>query len=68
MPFNIMKKSDIKKLSLEEIKKQTVAQKDLVSKLKFSHAISPIENPSNIRKAKKTVARLLTEARIKENN
>lgn len=63
-----MKKTDIKKLSLAELKTQIVAQKDLVSKLKFSHSISPIENPSSIRKAKKGVARLLTEARIKENN
>ncbi len=63
-----MKKSEIKKLSISEIKQQTLVQKDLVSKLKFSHAISPLENSSNIRKAKKNVARLLTEARIKENN
>ena len=63
-----MKKSEIKKLSISEIKQQTLVQKDLVSKLKFSHAISPLENSSNIRKAKKSVARLLTEARIKENN
>ena len=63
-----MKKSEIKKLSISEIKQQTLVQKDLVSKLKFSHAISPLENSSNIRKAMKSVARLLTEARIKENN
>lgn len=61
-----MKKSEIKKLSLSEVKVQLAAQKDLVSKLRFSHAISPIENPSSIRKARKTVARLFTEARIKD--
>jgi len=63
-----MKKVDIKKLSLADINNQLISQRDLVSKLKFSHAISPIENPSNIRKAKKVVARLLTEARLKDNN
>lgn len=61
-----MKKSEIKKLSLSEVRVQLAAQKDLVSKLRFSHAISPIENPSSIRKARKTVARLFTEARIKD--
>ena len=61
-----MKKSEIKKLSLSEVKVQLAAQKDLVSKLRFSHAISPIENPSSIRKARKTVARLFTEARLKD--
>ena len=63
-----MKKVDINKLSLADINNQLVSQRDLVYKLKFSHAISPIENPSNIRKAKKVVARLLTAARLKDNN
>ncbi|TAH26184.1 MAG: 50S ribosomal protein L29 [Cytophagales bacterium] len=61
-----MKNSEIKKLSPSEIKTQILAQKEIVSKLKFSHAISPIENTSSIRKAKKAVARLLTEATKKD--
>jgi large subunit ribosomal protein L29 len=62
-----MKISDIKKLSTEDLKKSIVEYKEQVSKLKFSHAISPLENTASIRKAKKTVARLLTEARLKNN-
>ncbi len=37
-----------------------------VKKLKFAHAVSPIENPMNIRGVRKDLARLKTELRKKQ--
>lgn len=61
-----MKYEEIKALSLEELKDRTATEKENLQKLKFAHAISPIENPMRIRETKKLVARLATELRSKE--
>lgn len=61
-----MKNSEIKGLSLEELKSKLAAEKEALSKLKFAHAITPIENPMRLKEAKKLVARLNTEIRAKE--
>ena len=63
-----MKNSEIKALSLEELKERVATEKENLQKLKFAHAISPIENPIKIREAKRLVARLHTEIRAKELN
>ena len=61
-----MKNSDIKALSESELQERIKTEQDNLTKLKFSHAVSPIENPSRIRTARKLVARLKTELRAKE--
>ena len=61
-----MKYEEIKALSLEELKDRMATEKENLQKLKFAHAISPIENPMRIRETKKLVARLATELRSKE--
>ncbi len=61
-----MKYSEIKGLTEAELKEKLAAEKENLLKLKFAHAISPIENPTRIRVAKKLVARLHTELRAKE--
>ena len=61
-----MKNSDIKSLSKDELHERLKTEQDTLTKLKFSHAVSPIENPSKIRIARKLVARLKTEIRAKE--
>ena len=48
--------------------KKLVDEKANLSKLKLSHAISPLDNPSQIRETRKTIARLETELRQRENN
>lgn len=63
----IMKNSEIRALSLEELKQKIVSEKEALQKLKFAHAISPIENPMKIRLTKKLIARLKTELRAKES-
>ncbi|MEA5461432.1 50S ribosomal protein L29 [Arcicella sp. LKC2W] len=55
-----MKNAEIQKLSLDELKNTLASEKDALARLKFAHAISPIENPLRIREARKVIARLET--------
>ncbi|GAB3232937.1 50S ribosomal protein L29 [Algoriphagus aestuariicola] len=55
-----MKNTEIRSLSVSEIAERIVAEQENLSKLKFAHSISPIENPNRIREAKRLVARLKT--------
>ncbi len=61
-----MKNSEIRALTFEELSQKIVSEKDALLKMRFAHAISPIENPMRIRETKKMVARLATELRSKE--
>jgi large subunit ribosomal protein L29 len=56
-----MKYSEIAKLTDQELGNTLTVEKDALSKLKFAHAISPIENPMKISSSRKLVARLNTE-------
>lgn len=61
-----MKNSEIKALSSADLLERLKVEQESLQRLKFGHAISPIENPSQIGKARKLVARLKTELRSKE--
>ena len=61
-----MKNSEIKSLSSTDLVERLKVEQESLQRLKFGHAISPIENPSQIGKARKLVARLKTELRSKE--
>ncbi len=56
-----MKQKEIVGLSVEDLKAKIKEERSVLDKLKFSHALSPIENPSVIRQTKKNIARLNTE-------
>lgn len=60
-----MKKEDLKSLSAEKIRTEIEAEKERLLKLKFAHAVSPIENPMRIRESRKRIARLNTELTAK---
>ncbi len=64
----IKKQQDIILLSDQELKEKIEAEKNKLIKLKLQHAISPIENPMEIRKTRKNIARLLTEFNKRKNN
>ncbi len=55
-----MKNTEIQALAASEIAERIVAEKGNLSKLKFAHTISPIENPNRIRETKRLIARLKT--------
>lgn len=61
-----MKYSEIKDLSLEEIKEKLDMEGESSAKLKLNHAISPLENPRILGERRKNIARLLTELRRRE--
>ncbi|PRY16204.1 LSU ribosomal protein L29P [Pontibacter ummariensis] len=61
-----MKNSEIKALSLEDLKERLNTENSNIQNLRFAHAISPLENPMKIRESKKLVARLNTELRRRE--
>jgi large subunit ribosomal protein L29 len=58
-----MKNSEIRALSLEEMQQKLSAEKEALQKLRFAHAISPIENPMKIKVTRKLIARLETALR-----
>ena len=61
-----MKQSEIKKLSIEELKEKLSETKKSYADLKMAHAISPLENPIQLRTARRTVARVATELTNRE--
>ncbi len=61
-----MKNSEIRALTVDELNSKIKGEKESLQKLKFAHAVSPIENPMKLREAKKLIARLLTALRAKE--
>ncbi len=61
-----MKNSELKSLSVEELKARLTAEQESLKKLKFAHAITPIENPMKIRHNRKLVARIITEIKQRE--
>lgn len=58
---NKMKKSEIQALSVEQLQQNIAVEKDRINKLKFAHAITPIENPMRIRQSRRLIAQMLTE-------
>jgi len=61
-----MKQSQIKELSVADLHEQLVSFKKNYTDLKMAHAISPLENPIQLRDLKRTVARLATELTKRE--
>ena len=48
-------------MPLNELHDLLVTERERLVKIKMSHAVSPIENPMQIKFARKTVARIMTE-------
>ena len=61
-----MKNSDIKALSVAELKEKITSEREALRKIQFAHKISSIENPMRINQTRKLIARLNTELRAKE--
>ena len=56
-----MKQSEIKQLSTAELQEKLSESKKSYMDLKMAHAISPLDNPIQLRVARRTVARVATE-------
>jgi len=61
-----MKQSEIKDLSAAELQGKLGELKKTYADLKSAHAISPIENPLQIRAVRRSIARVSTELSKRE--
>ena len=61
-----MKQVEIKNLSVADLQERLKEIKKAHADLKKAHALSPIGNPLQIRSARRTVARLMTELTKRE--
>ncbi len=56
-----MENTVIRELSNEELVERLAEEKLKLTKMRLSHAVSPLENPMELKHSRKLVARLLTE-------
>lgn len=56
-----MKNSEILELSTEELVAKVNGERTQLTRLRFAHAVSAIENPTRITRVRKDIARLNTE-------
>ena len=65
-----MKAKEIRDLTTQEIEARLGSEKERLLRLKLNHAVSSIENPSEIQEARRTIARLhtiLSERELEES-
>lgn len=63
-----MKNSEVKEMSLKDLKERIESEKETLVRMKMNHVVSPLDNPIKLRESKRNVARLLTELRNRELN
>ena len=47
-------------MSVQDLQERIAAEKANLASMKGQHAVSPVENPSNIKKTRRDIARMLT--------
>ena len=62
-----MKASEVRELSATDLRERLDAERANLDQLKMNHAISPLEDSSKIKKARKNIARMLTVLSQLEN-
>ena len=60
------KQESIKEMSTADLNDRLEQARMQLVKLKVNHAVSPLENPNQIRATRKDIARYLTELRRRE--
>lgn len=61
-----MKQSEIKGLTTAELQEKLGETRKSYADLKMAHAVSPLENPIQLRAIRKTIARIATELNNRE--
>ncbi len=62
-----MKTTEIRDYSVADLQERIDAEKANLQKMKINHATSPVENASEIKKARRSIARMLTILGQKQN-
>ena len=55
-----MKASEIREMSIADLRDRIEVEKAALDTMKINHSISPLEDTSKIRKARKDIARMMT--------
>jgi large subunit ribosomal protein L29 len=63
-----MKIAELKELTKQELQDKLAAEKDNLVRIKLSHAVSALENPSQIKAIRKNIARINTELTLRDLN
>ena len=63
-----MKLAEIRELSTQELNERVEADVTRYAQMKLNHAISPLENPSQIKDLRRSIARMKSELRSRELN
>ena len=61
-----MKINEIRELTDNELHEREMAERENLTRMTLSHAITPLDNPLTIREARKTIARIHTEIRSRQ--
>ncbi|MCB0763052.1 MAG: 50S ribosomal protein L29 [Flavobacteriales bacterium] len=56
-----MENAVIRELSSEELEEKLAEERLKLAKMKMNHAVSPIENPQELKHSRRLIARLMTE-------
>ena len=59
-------RNSLKEMSEKDLQSRIEEDELRIKKLKFAHAVSPLENPMSIRDVRKDLARLKTELKSKQ--
>ena len=62
-----MKQSEIKELSLDDLREKIENMQNSYDNLKMAHAITPLENPMLLRTNRRLIAKLFTELQKRQN-
>ena len=60
------KQESIKDMSTADLKDRLDQAREQMVKMRLNHAVSPLDNPMQIRATRKDIARYLTELRLRE--
>ena len=63
-----MKNSEIKGMATADLQELIQTEKAQYSQMLLNHAVAPLENNSQIKAARRNIARLMTELRQRELN
>ena len=62
-----MKKQEaIREMSTSDLTERVEQAREQLVKMRLNHAVSPLDNPNQIRETRKNIARYLTELRRRE--
>ncbi len=63
-----MKNNEVKELATQDLVERLEGAQAKLQQMKLNHAVTPLENPSQIKLVRKDIARMKTELRRRELN